>query len=300
MMKKLHALLACSLLTACAEIDDEMANTDPSTDLSEYDLARGGRLLDKWYADSSFEGTFSPGSEGGPFANGTLADVDGAPFANDEGHDYRLKNFFGWDLRGTEGIYGPDYADKSYALSIDLLAGSSSHAELAAWFEGGGDGLPAYGDVLRTDQIDDMAAFVLAMRTGRLPRASEIWALSDTAPNNYTLLPGADIEAGHAAFASTCALCHGADGTVELFDDGEYTLGSFARQKAYEGWFKVLVGHPGSLMGPQVPDGLTAAEQAEWILNVFAALCDREAYPATGASEEDVEDGDPRCGDYLR
>ncbi|PRQ08544.1 c-type cytochrome [Enhygromyxa salina] len=299
-MKKLHALLACSLLAACADADDEMANTDPSTELSEYDLARGGRLFDKWYADSSFEGMFTPGSEGGPFGDGTLADVNGAAFPNDEGHDYRLKNFFGWDLRGTEGIYGPGYADKSYALSTNLLALPRSHAELVTWFEGGGDGLPAYGDVLRADQIDDMAAFVLAMRTGQLPRASEIWALSATAPSSYTLLPGGDVQAGHAAYASTCAQCHGVDGTVYLFDDGEYTLGSFARQKAYEGWFKLLVGHPGSLMGPQVPDGLTAAEQAAWILDVFAALCDREVYPATGASKADVEDGDPRCGKYLR
>jgi mono/diheme cytochrome c family protein len=299
MKKKLHALLACTLLAACTGVDEQV-DTDSSSELSKYDLARGGRLFDKWYADSSFHATFSPGSKGGPFGDGELADVDGTPFPNTTGHNYRLKSFFGWDLRGTAGIYGSDYADKSYALPIDLLAQPHSHAELAAWFESGGDGLPAYGDVLSSDQIDDMAAFVVAMRTGLLPRASDIWALSDTAPGRYTLLPGGDLEAGHEAYASTCAACHGVDGTHELIDGGEYTLGTFVRQKAYEAWFKVLVGHPGSKMASQVPEGLSAKEQAAWILNVFAALCDRDAYPATGASEEDVEDGDPRCGEYLR
>ena len=87
-----------------------------------------------------------------------------------------------------------------------------------------------------------------------------------------------DPAAGHAAYASTCAACHGADGALLLLEDGAFTLGSFARREAYEGWLKVLVGHPGRVMGPRVPAGPSRAEQATWILDVFAALCDRGAW----------------------
>ena len=237
---------------------------------------------------------------GSDSATAIASDTDTLGSVPNDGHDYRLKNLFGWDLRGASGIYGPDYAAKSYVLPIDLMERPGSHADLAEWFTSGGEGLPPYGEVLAADQIDDMAAFVVAMRTNQIPRASDIWELSETAPSNYELLSGADPEAGHEAYASTCAACHGADGTLELIEDEEFTLGSFARQKAYEGWYKVLAGHPGSTMGAQVPADLSVADQAAWILDVFAALCDREAYPVTGASGEDVEDGDPRCGEYLR
>ncbi len=301
---KLRSCLVCVVsLAACS------AESDPTADLSAHDLVRGGRYFDKWYADAAYAGDFEPDQGdtvgvadgvGGPFGDGTLADAEGAPMLNDAGHDFRLKNFFGWDLRGTHGLYGSRFADKPFALPVDLLADDRPLDELADWFAAGGDGLPAYGDVLTTDELEDLAAFVLAMRSGQLARASQIWALSSTAPSHYTLLPGGDPEAGHLAYAETCAACHGADGTTLLFDEGEFTLGSFSRQNAYEGWMKVLNGHPGSVMEPQVPPGLTGEDQARWILDLEAALCDRQAYPATGGSVEDVPDGDPRCGEYLK
>ena len=72
----------------------------------------------------------SADGKGGPFGNGTLPRADGQPLLNDAGHDYRLKNFFGWDLQGASGIYGPDYAAKSYVLPIDLMERPGSHADL--------------------------------------------------------------------------------------------------------------------------------------------------------------------------
>jgi hypothetical protein len=306
---KLHVLLVSAIsLPACTGGSDP-DSVETGVDLSAHDLAKGGRYFDKWYGDSRYAGAFEPDSSdtpgvadgsGGPSADGTLPDGGGALMLNDAGHAYRLKNFFGWDLRGASGVYGPEHQDKSYVLPVDLMADTRSASELAAWFAAGGDGLPALGDVLTDGELADLAAFVVAMRTGRLAQASQIWDLSTTAPKSYTLRPGGDADAGHAAFASTCAACHGADGTSLLIEHGEFTLGSFSRQNAYEGWMKVLNGHPGSIMGPQVPAELTGAEQARWILDLQAALCDRTAYPATGASEADVPDGDPRCGDYLR
>ena len=40
------------------------------------------------------------------------------------GHDYRLKNLFGRDLRGGQGIYGASYQKKPYVLAQNLLEGT--------------------------------------------------------------------------------------------------------------------------------------------------------------------------------
>jgi hypothetical protein len=52
-------------------------------------------------------------------------------------------------------------------------------------------------------------------------------------------------------------------------------------------------------MGAQLPTGRSRGEQAAIVLNVLAALCDRTAYPALEGAT-DVEDGDRRCGAYLK
>jgi mono/diheme cytochrome c family protein len=304
MKYKFHVLFPLIGLQACIG-----ACNHPSSppDLSEYDVVRGGRYYDKWFADQPYADAFDPDASdtpgaadgaGGPFGDGTLPGPDGRPMLN-EGHDYRLKNFFGWDLRGKAGLYGPDHAAKPYVLPIDLLDDTRSVDELAAWFSDGGQGLPGFGEVLTPEEIDDLAAFVVAMRTGDLARADQVWTLSKAAENHYELLDGGDAERGRQTIAATCAACHGADGTAMLIDDGEFTLGSFGRQMAYEGWMKVLVGHPGSVMGPQVDVEASDEQQAQQILDVFAALCDRQAFPVTGELE-DVADGDLRCGSYLR
>ncbi|MEZ4368300.1 MAG: hypothetical protein R2939_18775, partial [Kofleriaceae bacterium] len=203
-----------------------------------------------------------------------------------------------WDLRGAAGISGPGYGNKAYALPHDLLADARGEDELAAWFTDGGAGLPGLGAVLETDAIRSIARFVVEVRDGALPHPDWIWELRANSPGNYALGPGADAARGGALFAERCADCHGADGTELLFDDGAYSLGTHARQKAYEDWFKILNGQPGTDMGRQV-DG-DARAMGQQILDLLAALCDRAAFPPGAASGADVADGDPRCGAYLR
>ena len=128
------------------------------------------------------------------------------------GHDYRLKNFFGWDLRGAEGLYGADYQNKSYVLPVNLLTDGRDQAALVEWFTKGGEGLPAMGEVLSPAQITAMAAFVIATREGELPQPDQIFALSKDAPKNYVLNEGGDAAKGAAMFGSQCAGCHGDKG----------------------------------------------------------------------------------------
>ena len=100
-------------------------------------------------------------------------------------------------------------------------------------------------------------------------------------------------------YADRCSECHGADGSEIPIDDGEYTLGTHARQKAYEDWSKILNGQPGEEMGRQVV-GADGRAMAQEILDLLAALCDRTRFPRGAATGDDVADGDPRCHAYLR
>ena len=55
-------------------------------------------------------------------------------------------------------------------------------------------------------------------------------------------------------YDDACGHCHGADG-ADIKIDETLSLGAFMRTKAYEGWFKILNGHPGSPMGREIEFG---------------------------------------------
>ncbi len=254
------------------------------------DDARGARLYDNWRSEKKLEKT------SGANPDGTLNDGAGKPLPN-TGHDYRLKNLFGWDLRGKNGIYGPDYQNKSFVLAHDLLADTRPVEEIRLWLERGAAEVPAFGQVLDARDLDELVAFVDRTRKGELARPDAIFRLEKSAPKGFVLNPGGDAQRGAKLFAETCASCHGADGTKFPIDETE-TVGTLSRNAGYEVWFKIAHGHPGSSMLRQV-NGATGAEQAAKILDLLAALCDKKAFPALPASK-DVPAGDPRCGAYLR
>ncbi len=237
---------------------------------------RGGRAYDRWTVD--------PGVRAGV----TLPTAPG----------HRLKDLYGWDLRGAEGLYGPGFAAKSTVVARNWLTSTETAAEIAALLGRGADGGPPLATYLTDDALLAIGQFIVSVRDGVLARPDWIWELDAQAPGHYRLLPTADVARGHALLANRCAECHGEDGTELRFDDGAYTLGSHARQKAYEDWFMILNGQPDSEMGRQViGDGRAMAQE---ILDVLAALCDRGRYPVADAKAGDVADGDLRCGAYLR
>jgi mono/diheme cytochrome c family protein len=267
------------------------------------DDARGGRLYDNWRSEKGLE-TFKPDSAktpeldgaGGPNGNGTLNDQEGKPIPN-TGHDYRLKNLFGWDLRGAQGIYGAAFQNKSYVLGHNLLSDTRSAEELRSWLAQGGPGVPAFGAVLDDRDLDDLVAFLVKTRARELVTPELVFRLDEAAPKGFTLLVGGDAARGKQYYAERCAGCHGDDGREFAIDDVE-SVGTLSRSSGYEIWFKLAHGQPGTEMGRQLQQTGGAA-QAQEALDLLAALCDRSAFPAP-ANGEDVPDGDARCGGYLR
>ncbi len=264
----------------------------------------GGRLFDDWAAELGVEfvpdnpSTPALDGKGGPFGNGTLADAKGAPMVN-AGHNYRLKNLFGWDLRGGDGIYGERFLNKTHVLLPDLLKNTESRETWTARLTKGEDAIPAYGQVLSPEQIDALVTFLLSVRDGTLPQPADIFVLTSKEQGNYSLVAGADVARGHEVFARTCAHCHGADGAKWPIEDGKYSVGSIARQKAYETWLKVLNGQPGTDMHAQIEHSLTGEQKAAVLRDLLAALCDSTRYPKGPGSVPEVGESDARCGSYL-
>lgn len=313
-------VLACSIVS-CTKAVREPTSAVPSSDsartqpqseaepASTTDDERGGQLYDTWFAVIGPEGAFVPDDpstpgvadgKGGPNGDGTLLDGAGRPMLNDSGHAYRVKNFFGWDLAGGAGIYGPEYKAKVDAARENLLDDALDPADLRRLIADGSDDTPAWSSVLDAAALDDLVAFILRVRANKLARADQVWHLSAGTPGNYVLREGADVQRGHELFADRCSGCHGSDGTDELFHGGALSLGMHSRRAAYEDWFKILNGHPGSVMDRQVDTSVTGAEQSQQILDMLAALCDRTQYPKGPATGEEIADGDPRCASYLR
>lgn len=303
MMRRMLALL---VLTAACARNEPTQSASSGAEAPVYDDAHGGRIFDRWTTETHAE-TFAADSKqtrgvadgrGGPRGDGTLVLTDGRALLNDDGHDYRFKNLFGWDMRGRSGIYGPAHMNKPFVLGEDLLAWAGNIDDVANVLENGDASVPAFGAVLSRPDLEALAAFIVRVRDHTLPQPSDIFTLTSAAQGHYALREGGDRERGRALYASRCAGCHGADGTSHLFDDGELSLGMHARQEAYEDWLKILNGQPGTRMGRQVEGDAQA--MATQIVDLFAALCDRAAFPRGAATGEDVPDGDPRCGAYLR
>lgn len=271
------------------------------------DATLGGRIFDKFYAERSVKSGFKPDDSktrgkadgaGGPNNNGTLMSAKGLPLLNDAGHDYRLKNLFGWDFKGRDGISGTGFLNKTYAVNKNLLALTGPASEIVTLLKQGEGAIPAYGAVLDEGQLSAVAELVVATRERKLPHPDDIFEPKRFSTGSYVLKPGGNPVRGREIYNVRCSACHGADGTRELFDDGEFSLGSHARQKAYEDWFKIANGQPGTAMESQVSG--SGKERTQQILDILAALCDRTAFPLGKAKGKDVPNGDPRCGAYLK
>ncbi|MCP4000883.1 MAG: hypothetical protein GY727_08225 [Gammaproteobacteria bacterium] len=306
-MKHIILILILSLAQAASEPANVKAGEIGATAQNSH-IAYGGRLFDMWYEE--VETDFEPDNpetpladgSGGPNGDGTLNNAAGSPILN-SGHSYRLKNLFGWDLRGDAGIYGHNYQAKEFILSLGPLSPQYAGMTRAQWIQRlttGEGNLPAYGDVLNQAQIEALVDYMLAIRDRKLPYPDDLYALSVDSPKGFVLAPGGDATAGHKFYQEQCAECHGEDAANIIFDNGEQTLGMHARYYGYAIAMITLVGEPGSDMGPQISANLSVTEQTKKLLDLLAALCDRTRYPRGNATDPDVPDNDPRCGTYLR
>ncbi|MDT8326868.1 MAG: c-type cytochrome [Roseovarius sp.] len=149
-------------------------------------VARGGRLYDKWYAETGQEA---------PKESHKLYPAEGK-YADKAGSNWRCKECHGWDGNGADGAYS---AGKHFT-GIKGINGmqNGDPAAVIAVLTGAGHG---FGDYLSEADLGDLANFVVHGEYGYSAYVSD---------GKIT----GDAERGGQVYRTICANCHGAEGKL--------------------------------------------------------------------------------------
>ncbi len=213
----LRTILPCVALLLAACSPREVAPT--ARDLSmEADLARGGRLYDKWFAEAELTEPTAPHS----------AYPADAAYAAKPGANWRCKECHGWDYAGKDGAY----ASGKHATGIaGVLTRSGANAdEIISILR---DETHGFGEVLGADDLRTLATFVAA---GTMDMDGVIDRASAEAQG--------DVARGRVYYKTICAGCHGSDGKAEEMP----VLGAVSRKNPWETLHKILNGQPATEM----------------------------------------------------
>ena len=152
---------------------------------------------------------------------------------------WRCKECHGWDYLGSEGVYssGSHFTGFPGILS----ARDKSTEELNTALKNEDHDFSTY---LNEDQFNALVAFMQQMQDMR-PYINE-----DKTVNG-------NVEHGKVLYNATCAMCHGSEGNLIDFDDGEGLeyVGTLANDNPWETFNKISYGQPGTSMPPAVSLG---------------------------------------------
>lgn len=192
-------------------------------------IARGGRLYDNWTKES---GAAKPTDDHPLWALQTLNKRSGSD-------TWRCKECHGWDYKGRGGAY----SSGSHATGFPGVYRASttmSKAQLVEVLKGSTDYRHDFSRLLKEESLSALADF---LREGLINDAKYIDYSTKEAI-------GANLDSGKQKYDSSCASCHGSDGTQLNFGSEqkpEY-VGTIARDNPWEFIHKVRFGQPGSGM----------------------------------------------------
>ena len=190
---------------------------------------------------------------------------------------YRCMSCHGWDYRGSEGTYGPNFLNVPWVANINLI--ESRHkpaAELKAAILSPPHP-PEYAEIFQEIDLEDFAAFI----KNEMVDTSVIYSYYPE-KGHFAINPGGNQERGHEFIEANCVTCHGPETDQIKTNQGRFSLGSASRIKFFETIHKILFGSPQTSMRP-----IKATPQE--LFDVMAALCDFEKYPSIYFEDVDAE-----------
>jgi thiosulfate dehydrogenase len=232
--------------TQAATTTEVITTTTAAATMVEGDVVTGGLLYDKWWAVTGID---EPSVDNPMWGRQTTNERSGKD-------TWRCKECHGWDYMGAEGAYGS--GSHSTGFPGVFNAQSKPFEDLVAQISGQVD--PEHDfSVMGEQAMADLAAFIQE-------------GLEDYTPmiDADKLAVGGDPTTGEALFESTCAVCHGADGTTLNFgsdDDPEY-VGTIAVDNPWEFFHKVRAGQPGS--NPPMPSAIANGWSLDDVLDVLS------------------------------
>lgn len=215
----------------------------------EESVSRGGRLYDKWWAETGVEEPIIDQALWAMQSSNTRSGDD----------TWRCKECHGWDYLGEDGAYGSGSHFTGFPGVYDA-AQTSTVEELAAALKGATNPDHDFSPVLDDAAINDLATF---LKNG-LEDYRQYVDYTTKAPTS------ADEASGAQFFANTCAACHGADGTAVNFgdeDEPEY-VGTIAIDNPQEFLHKARFGQPGT--DPAMPATVDLGWSVQDVVDVLA------------------------------
>ncbi|HEY5731423.1 MAG TPA: c-type cytochrome [Anaerolineales bacterium] len=189
----------------------------------------GGRLYDNWFVTL---GTEAPAGNQPLWMTQDTNERFG-------GDTWRCKECHGWDYLGHEGQYGS--GSHFTGFPGILSARDKSEEELTIQLTSGNHDFSSH---FNDDQIKALISFIRQMQ--------------DMTPfiNEDKTING-DTEHGNVLYNTSCSMCHGTNGKLIDFDDGEGTeyVGTLANENPWEVFHKISYGQPGTSMPPAVSLG---------------------------------------------
>jgi len=202
-------------------------------------VSRGGRLYDNWWTEAGLD---EPTGDMPMWARQDSNTRTGAD-------TWRCKECHGWDYRGAEGAYDSGSHFTGFPGVFD--AQTKPFDELMALLTGDVD--PEHDfSVVGESEFTDLVSFLQA---GLIDLTPLVDAETKAAV-------GGDAGHGEELYASSCAACHGADGSALNFgseDEPEY-VGTLAADNPWEFIHKVRVGQPGVAMPAAVDSGWSSQD----------------------------------------
>jgi thiosulfate dehydrogenase len=156
---------------------------------------------------------------------------------------WRCKECHGWDYKGKDGAYATGSHFTGFP-GVYAAATTKTKDQLTEIMKGGNNAQHDLSSVLSEAALTDLVNF---LSEGLIDDAKYI---------NYDTKKaiGADVANGETLYTSACVACHGADGKLIDFNDGE-GIGALSNDNPWEVLHKIRFGQPGEPMPAGVNSG---------------------------------------------
>ena len=187
-------------------------------------LASGGRIYDKWWEALDRDE---------PEETNPVYPANGQKSGSTT---WRCKECHGWDYRGKDGVY----SSGSHFTGITGIRGAQGQPEDYIMRTLRDANHPYTKDMITDNELRRISAFV---SRGQIDMTTFMDASTRT-------MTGGDPNRGREIFQTTCAACHGFDGRMMDWGDGDNHnfVGTEAAALPDEVINKILNGHPGVQM----------------------------------------------------
>ena len=230
------------------------------------DLVTGAQLYDRWYAAL---GIPAPHGDMPIWSRQSTNTRSGA-------ETWRCSECHGWDYKGVEGAYASGSHQTGFPSIIRATA-YMTEEDIVAHLKGGNDSAHDFSKYLDEGSMGQVAVF---LKEGLIDDAQYIDSIS-------LKVIGGKLERGKDLYDSTCAECHGDDGTKIIFrtEGVDETLGDVANRDPFRFLHRTRFGVAGTEMPVGYALGWTPADGRDVLMYAQTLARGKEPEEITGAGE---------------